>query len=640
MLKKTVLPLVILMIALTGLTLGYRAGHPIQNYLFNSDALYLPTLFADLIGKGTRLSDWYLTPAPYFFPDFPIYLIAYLSGKGAFEQILVFALLQIVLATIGVFFIVKTSTERHRLATTSLIVVALIWLAMNAAEPYVELLTSAYHFGAFLAGMAFVALWLHLDRTESTSTRRWAIACMCLLAFLTSLSDNIFLVQVILPFLAVCILIPHGMSSGKRRFTIPSIVFFSSVLGSVSYRFVVTHDTRYPTKLGWAQLDTNIHDLLQIFEQSFTAFPLLGIAYFAYVCIGVAYFVPALRKRAFFRMPRSLITLIAFSMVSMGGTVAAVLLVKNLGVSPRYLIPMFIWPVIIIVLVLRHSIGEKFFWLEACSSALIALSLITTSLRVPQPATPGYYPEQIACIDNALAGKSLHNGVAQYWDAKRIQMLSRQPITLAQYYSDLTPMKWITSEKYYRDTYDFAIIAEDGGAPFKLPVDLLTAINNAPAEKISCGNRTVLVYGPDKLRLKKIGNTGSSFVWHGCELPMVIGKPTATCEAEKKDPSLEGYVTFGPYEPLPAGEYAFELTYVSSKTKDEAAGEWDVVLALPNEARRLLVGRLSGTEGRSGSVSGKFLVEKKFDMTKIEIRAFANKGGTLKVISLRLTRTQ
>jgi len=639
MFKKTILPLVLLTMALAGLALAYRAGHPLQAYLFHSDSLYLPALFADLVGGSGRLADWYLTPAPYFFPDFPIYLVAYLVGQGAYQQILAFALLQVILTFAALYFIVRASAERHHLATASLIAVALVWLSVNAAEPYVEILTSAYHFGAFLSGLAFVAFWLALERDGKDLPDRRALAGMCVLAFLTSLSDNIFLVQTVVPFFVTWMLtrVPRG---GWRALGVPATVLLAAILGSLSYKLVVAHSTRYPTKLGIAQLGTSLHDLLAIVERIFVAFPLLGLIIVAYVLFGIACAVATVRRQDFLGLPRRLTVLVTFTMLSMGATLAAVLLVSNLPVSPRYLIPVFMWPVVVAVLVLQHWLGARFFWLGTYASGILALLLLSSALRLPQAVTPGYYPEQLACIDKALDGKSLHKGIAQYWDAKHFQMFSHQSLTLAQYVGDLTPHQWITSKRFYQDAYDFAIIAEDGDAQYKLPADMLAAINGTPAEKVSCGNRTLLIYGPNKLRLQKINGVGSAFTWKGCQLPMLIGKPTAACEAEKSDPTQEGFVTFGPYETLPAGEYAFEITYASSKPATAVAGEWDIALALKDEAKRLVAGELDGTDGAPKQVTGKFSIEGKFNMTKIEVRTRSNQGGTMKVMAVRLARTR
>lgn len=504
MFKKTVLPLTILAVALAGFALAYRAVESFQAYLFHADALYLPAVFADLFARGGRLSDWFLTPAPYFFPDFALYLVAYPLGGNLFGEIFVFAVAQILMTTVALSFIVRATAERYHLATTSLIMAGLIWLSMNAGEPYVELISSAYHFGAFLSALAFVACWLHLQRHDSKPARQLMTVAMCVLAFLTTLSDNIFLVQAVIPFLAVCCLIPDATGTSRRsRAIVPVAVLLASILGSLSYKLFVTHSTRYPTKLGWAQVGEHAHDLIGIFGTQFKTAPLVALVILVYLCLGAACCVARARKRTLFGMPNTLITLVIFSVISVATTIAAVLFVKNLPPSPRYVIPVFIWPLIVVTLVAQHLAGRKFFWVTTYAGVLLALSVLAPALRLPQAADAGIYPEEIACIDKALAGKSLRNGIAQYWDAKHIQMLSHQQITLAQYYSDLAPQKWITSERYFRNAYDFAIIAEDAAPPFKLPVDVLTAINGAPAENISCGNRRVLIYGQGKLHLPK-----------------------------------------------------------------------------------------------------------------------------------------
>lgn len=637
MFKKILLPMVFLIMGLSSVAIAYQAGHPLQAYLFHADSLYLPVLFHDLFAGGGRLADWYLTPAPYFFPDFALYLAAYLGGGGAYQQILVFALLQTALTALALFFVVSAIVERHRIATTALIALALLWFGVNAAEPFVELFTSAYHFGAFLSALVFVALWLRHER----SADRRVLAALCLLAFLSALSDNIFLVQVIAPYAVTRALLPGsaaGTVLGRLRPVWP--ILAASVLGSLSYKLVVAHPTRYPTKLGVAMFDKNLHDLLELLGRLFLQFPLLGAVFCAYLAFGIACLAASLRKRAILGLPRPLILLIVFSLVSMAGTLSAVLLVQNLPVAPRYLIPVLIWPLVIAVLVLRHFMRERYDWISLFASALLASTLLADSIRLhggqARPAT--YYPEQIACIDNALGSSGLRHGIAQYWDAKHIQAFSRHPLRLAQYVDDLNRHNWITSERFFRKTYDFAIINNAAEGMFKLPAAKLIEMNGPPSKSVTCGDRTLLMFGQDRLRLERTALPGVSLRWKGCELPTLIGKPTPACEVQKSAPDQDGFLSFGPYQSLPAGTYAYEVEYASSKAANEIAGEWDVALALPKEAKRLQAGALRGTGGELRKLSGKFTVPKEYDMARIEIRHLSNKGGTMKIVSLSITR--
>ena len=62
-------------------------------------------------------------------------------------------------------------------------------------------------------------------------------------------------------------------------------------------------------------------------------------------------------------------------------------------------------------------------------------------------------------------------------------------------------MKWITSDRYFAARYDFAIIADQEAAEFRLPTDRLMASNGAPLHTVTCGDRSVLLFGPGGLRL-------------------------------------------------------------------------------------------------------------------------------------------
>ena len=47
-----------------------------------------------VLSKGGHLGDWYLTPAPYFFPDYIVYLVAHLLGPSIYVRIAIFAAAQ------------------------------------------------------------------------------------------------------------------------------------------------------------------------------------------------------------------------------------------------------------------------------------------------------------------------------------------------------------------------------------------------------------------------------------------------------------------------------------------------------------------------------------------------------------------
>ncbi|MDR3352083.1 MAG: hypothetical protein LBO00_03550 [Zoogloeaceae bacterium] len=322
----------------------------------------------------------------------------------------------------------------------------------------------------------------------------------------------------------------------------------------------------------------------------------------------------------------------------------------TLPVTSRYLIATFFWPVIVVFIFLRHRLEQHFF-VPATLLSLLAVGLMGLSshrLMEANGLRGDYYPEEISCINDALERENLSNGIAQYWDAKPIQMFSRRKIQIAQHLENLEEMRWITSEGYFRERYDFAIITEKPlGGNYRLSTDILARLNGEPQRITRCGKRSLYLYGKNKLRARKIIRVGDSYTWGGCALPTTIGVPvvidekTPVCEMRKKELSSTGHLTYGPYEHLPPGKYLFEIVY-SGSGPEETLGEWDVVLALPKEARVLEKGAIPALISGEGKIVGTFVLEadgvRKPDRLRVEIRAFAHAHASLGIRSLHIRR--
>jgi hypothetical protein len=180
----------------------------------------------------------------------------------------------------------------------------------------------------------------------------------------------------------------------------------------------------------------------------------------------------------------------------------------DLPVMPRYLIPVFSWPVVTAGLLIGSRMGVRLIPVAIVVSLLAVASLGADAYDLTrQNGVAGrLYPDDIACIDDALERQSLQNGIAQYWDAKYIQTFSRLDLTMAQYLENLEPMKWITSGRYFRNSYDFAVVSEDAEPAYKISSDLLQRVSGPPARVVSCGNRTLYIYGKDRLRVASGSN--------------------------------------------------------------------------------------------------------------------------------------
>jgi len=638
--SKNIFFLLLLALSLANIVAQYISGSSIQSHLFNSDALYLPTLFADILSNNGQINEWFLTPAPYFFPDYPMFLLAYLAGPTPYSQIIAFALIQTALTFFAIWLIARVTTNVNSFITASTALVILIWLALSAGEPFALILNSAYHYGAFLSSILLLALWIKFSNEEKIKRKIKFLFLIAIIAYATTLSDNLFLLQFVAPLIATQALISMAERDFAFKNKIPLVILaICSLLGSISYKWVVENQTRYPTNIGIDKLSSNLKDIYELLQSATIGNPAFGFIFLLYVGIVLHSLTKIIRGE---KESTKLYWLAIFSFLSLCATLGAVSLVTNLPITSRYLIPALSWPVIVVLIFLSYRLRDRFFYLAIAITLLTLASMRWSSHHsiISNGINKQYYPEEISCIDNALEKENLHNGIAQYWDAKYLQNFSRLNLNVAQHFDNLGEMHWITSKKYFKQAYDFAIISENAAPPYKISSEALTRINGTPKLVETCGRKLVFMYGKDKMRVRKIVAVGDSYTWKACELPTRIGEKTADCEMKKNDSTQSGYLTFGPYEQLQTGQYTFEIAYSSAASKGKTAGDWDVVLALPKEAKVLNNGLITGTEGATEKVVGIFALDSGQDLEKIEIRTLARPNVDLKVIYLRVDRVQ
>jgi hypothetical protein len=640
--KRNLLCPGLLLTGVLSLVLQYLSGNPLQISLFNSDGLYLPTLLSDLSSQGGRLADWYLTPAPYFFPDMPMFAVAHALGNGAFQSFLIFAVLQTLLLFFSLWGLARQIREQDSGSFATLVTLALVCLALVGREPFSLLFVSAYHYGAFLATLWIAFCWLKFVAAKSltpTIGYRW-LTSSAVVAFAAALSDNLFIVQALVPLLATTLVMALASRESGLKQHLPVLVpLLAGIFGSWSYKFLVPHPQRYSARLGLEKLSENVSFWWHLLLDSAQQQPLFSLALLIFAGSIVWAAHRLLRLPEATTSQRRMAFLIIFSTMSIGSALATISLLKSLPISPRYLIPVVSWPVVVAGLFMLKLSTRHFFKLATALSLLIASFLLHDAYRAMtiRGLHLDFYPADFACLDNALSSTTARNGIAQYWDAKLLQNFSRLDLNLAQYLEQLDEMRWITSSRFYRDTYDFAIISENAAPPYKLSAAAIERLNGPPTQVIRCGERSLYLYGKDRLKVSPILTVGESRQWRACELPTIIGTVAADCRLRKREQAQAGYLTFGPYQPVLPGRYRFDLDYISGAASTDNVGDWDVVMALEKEARVVGKGNLAGTAGATVHLSGEF-VQDMASSQKIEVRTRAYADKDLEVRQLRLTR--
>ena len=622
--KKNIISIFLLLGTLVQVITLYLSKSTWSDLFFDSDALYLPALFSDLISKHGHISHWFLTPAPYFFPDYLLFSAAYWTGHGAYQQILVFSMLQILLTFLSIQFLLKQTHQSFGLAQSTMIIIILVWLAENAGQPFSALLMSAYHYGIFMTSIFFIALFFKYNNlTQSTKPihKKCLLFILCLLAFLSTLSDALFVTQLMIPFIITALLI----NSIKNKWMILIPAMFS-LLGYWSYDCIVKHPTRYSAHIGFDKIQTHLTELYSLLKGLMVNHPSYGVIFILYLSLILYFFISLIKQKSSQSYSKNLVWLIIFSVVSSATVLCMQCLITNIHFELRYLISLLCWPVIITILLISHYLRRYAFTINILLATCVFLSLFVQTYTSTANLGIKYklYDKDLACIDDALSKKGLTSGIAQYWDAKHIQLFSRLDLNLAQYSDNLDEFLWITSTDFYKNNYDFAISIEKAIKP------------TIKTKKIvSCGNYILHIYGKNKLQVHEFARPGESLLWQACELPTSIGFYTKNCKTKTKPVSQSGYLSFGPYLRMPSGRYQFEITYSSPDKPSEIIGKWDI--ALPKIL--LTHGILKGSDGLQTKVNGDFIIDSNINLEKIEIRTFTHQDKPMTLFSIKLTRT-
>ena len=173
-------------------------------YFFNSDALYLPTLYHSLFIDGHSLSLWALNPSILFIPDVVVFFILRIVSGDAVWSMFLFGIVQNWIILFGMVLIFKQIFKKEQwfLATFAALMVLLYFLDAVVANSfwYANLtLSSTVHFGVFTMTILTIGMSLLYLNKPKTST----LVFLFVLSILSILSDRLYILMYSIPVVIV-----------------------------------------------------------------------------------------------------------------------------------------------------------------------------------------------------------------------------------------------------------------------------------------------------------------------------------------------------------------------------------------------------------------------------------------------------
>lgn len=438
---------------------------------FNSDTLYLASIYKDLFIDGTGFSGWYLNAAPNFFPDMFLYFIVNTLFSDFRTAYLVFSFVQyfLILGLLNV--LIKTIIPKIKFEYSGLlnllfpVFLLVSILSKNFLYTYF-IFSHSFHTGMFInALLAFIFFFKYLN-----SEKRTFLILTLLITFIGTYNDRLFLVMFSFPVTAVFIL-NFFFLKYKRLSILGFSVVLASVLSLILFKYTKINPVFHCIGLDQKYLnyDNILFSLNKLFTQhynyvkdlrvqgfiSITAvfniiiLPVLIFKNYLKIKSGVKNEKEKQRETVFFAMVFFSIIITLFSPALNGYYLGEAHL--------RYNIFSFYFSIFNIVIFLYLVFKEKLKYVKLISGVLLIFYIGIIFLNFKKynvfekvKDVTEFYPEKVKIIDDFAGKHNLRYGLSQYWDAKYTTMFSEKGLRVYTIASEkLNPWFHVMNKNWY-----------------------------------------------------------------------------------------------------------------------------------------------------------------------------------------------
>ena len=485
---------------LVAVALSFFTFRRFSELVANADLIQTPAVFADIFERGGSFTDWNIAPAPAIVPEYGMFALAYVVGVTYVGRILAYALIQVLVFWAALYGLSWAAGLRRPLVIASLVVSVMGLLAMLRVMNFMQLVMSAIHFGGFILQIIALALIVMLWRGWATRSRRASVALVAaigVLSFVASLNDALYVVQLVGP---VCLVVVVGVV--LRRIPWRSGLSFATVLGLASlagwqmYSRVFPNPVRPSGRVDFDEVSADFDGLVLVWGNEFSRSPVAPLLIIVTAALGIvgAYLLASRRNLRWMR-GTILQSLAVFALIS--GTLPLVAaFVSAEGTTPRYALPLFYWPCILIAIILTQLNWRRAVTVAVALACVTSLASMTLAIRdvTRFGLQDSYYTSTTSCLDEAAVKYGVEHAVGTYWVAKPTQEFSRTGLTVTVLAGNLTQRNWISSAANVYPAYD-AFIDRESEPNDNLRRALFKKFGK-PENVVTCGGVKMFVWSP------------------------------------------------------------------------------------------------------------------------------------------------
>ena len=490
-------------------------------HFLNSDFLTPYFFCLDLLTGHYPLTGWTLSASPFFVPDLTLMAaLLRLFGPNGFAYVF-FVLIYYLSLTALMGGCIKAVVGRAGPAFLLSLLFGNTFLALRFLPGHAVYLwcigAPFCHGGIFLLGFAY--LWV-----VSAGLRREKIAALSagllILALIGLISDTLLLFQVLLPISIALFLLRNRYAGFGRWFKWQSGCVLGALIGWQIFKLLCLWQSWFYFIRILRIAPTPSHEE-HAMNQFFSALPFLLKHTWAFVLLAVlaaAIFLvlksPSAGRgeNAATNVDRGLVDFYKIF------TIASLLLTLPLPVlsclwrdenTVRYLWNWFVFPGFYVALMAAVKVSREHsrVWLAA-TTAVFFVCLGCATARLSREPLRFPYPDDVAKLDAVLQRRGMKFGLADYWNAKYVNALSRAGLELRQ----LRP----NGDLYFWDNNAFGYYegTSEGGLRWpvydyiltdRLDERALARVFGEPTERESAGHYHIWIYSePGQQRIQQL----------------------------------------------------------------------------------------------------------------------------------------
>ncbi len=522
--------------------------------LLSADMLYIPDLVQDVLLGSGRLSDWFFAPSPELFTEIPFYLpfalfwssiqgavFSYAASQAIYTAMLCWILLWL--------FIGKRACTGLAIASvTGLAAVTLFVVDQTVLIPF-------YHYATFLDGLILIVGVLFVRGRYSQSALWTLVVLIVITGGLVISSGFIFVAWFVLPLIGLLFL--EGVCRPREWYRLMSVGFAlvaATVLGRYWWhQLEFKVDPRMMSRTSDETLLDRLSDPLELLTQIMDYVPEFITLQFSSPMRGTMFVIfvvgslLVLTRKAW--VQRHLRAVQEWTRLQYFSLIALVIVLSNVGLfalhdqqPARYMITAnylsMVYSIVLISIVLI-SVRAKTLSFLLVSCVLItagARAGITDKVRVDYDEIK---PDGVDCIIDVAESHQLTRGVAQYWQARPLTLLSNMRLKVVPIHGvTLKPYFWASSRRQFSGQYDFVVVdhsVDDATswttkAWYSIDRSKIIRLNGKPMEIAWCDQSEILIYPSGTMRVAEKMTTLP-------RLPITVSSQIYW--AEKDDPFTE-----------------------------------------------------------------------------------------------------